>query len=146
MTNLIEPIIQKLEYRLGLAGIKFIARFPEDIPRLGNRFPLAIIKEESKEFEPTSGGLYSYFLNIIIVLVSDVLKDRMKYMNDLEVLVFNQLFDSSRLNGLVMNINPVIVNMGNLISGSDIAAYAGFTETNSFREITIRMQMQDSRY
>lgn len=146
MTNLIEPIILSLETRLAKAGIKFIARFPEDIPRLGNRYPLAIIKEESKEYEPTSGGLYSYFLNITIVLVSDVLKDRMKYMNDLEVAVFNQLFDSSQLNGLVMNVNPVFVNMGTLMNGSDISAYAGITETNSFREITIRMQMQDSRY
>jgi hypothetical protein len=145
MTNKVETIIAAIEAKLILGGIKATIRFPEQLSSVGNRYPLAIIKEESKDFILTSGQRYEYTLNISITLVSDQLRERMKYMNNLEVAVFNQLFPDCTLGGLVHNLNPVSVNMGDLIIGSDLNAYAGFTETNSFRTITLECMVTDTR-
>jgi hypothetical protein len=66
-------------------------------------------------------------------------------MNTLEVNAFNQLFSDCTLGGIVLNINPIEVNMGELLTGNDISAYAGFTETNSFRTISLECLITDIR-
>lgn len=144
MTNKVETIVSAITTKLTTAGILSVIRFPEDLRKVGNRYPMAIIKEEQQRYIATAGQRYEYELYINIVLVSDAIRERMKTMNDLQVLVFNQLFADSTLGGLVLNINPVTVNMGSL-KGSDIAAYAGFNEAASFREITIQCLVQDTR-
>lgn len=145
MTNKVESIVAAITTKLQAAGIKTVYRWPEEINKLGNRYPLALIKEQRKEYIATSGQRYEYYLYIDVVLVSEQIRERMKYMNTLEVNAFNQLFPDCTLGGTVMNINPISVNMGDLITGSDISAYAGFTETNSFRTISIQCLVQDTR-
>ena len=145
MTNKVETIIQAITTKLETAGIKAVIRYPEDLPKVGNRYPLALIKEERQDYIATSGQRYEYNLFITITLVSDRPTSRMKYMNDLQVAVFNQLFPDCTLGGTVRNINPVSVNMGGLIRGSDLSGFAGFTDTNTFREITIQCLVQDAR-
>jgi len=143
--NKVEQIIQAIEARLVKAGIPTVLRFPEDYRSIGNRYPMAIIREERQDYELTAGQRYQYNLTVTIVLVSDKLRERMKVMNELQVAVFNELFKDCTLDGLVMNINPVTVNMGMLLSGSDITATAGFNEAVSFREIQLQMLVQDAR-
>jgi hypothetical protein len=145
MTNKTESVVSAITDRLRSAGIPTVYRWPEEINKIGNRFPLALIKEHSKTFTATAGQLYEYLLRIDIVLVSDQIRERMKYMNTLECNAFNQLFSDCTLGGIVLNINPIEVNMGELLTGNDISAYAGFTETNSFRTISLECLITDIR-
>jgi hypothetical protein len=145
MTNKVESIVASITAKLKTAGISTVIRFPEDIHNIGNRYPLAIIREERQEFEIAQGQRYEYWLTISITLVSDQTRSRMYYMNNLQVAVFAQLFTDERLGDLVVQIEPVTVDMGNLLSGSNLSGYAGFTETNSFREITLKCLVRDTR-
>lgn len=145
MTNKTESVVSAITTKLRAAGIPTVYRWPEEINKIGNRYPLALIKENSKTFTATAGQLYEYLLRIDIVLVSDQIRERMKYMNTLEVNAFNQLFSDCTLGGIVLNINPIEVNMGELLTGNDISAYAGFTETNSFRTISLECLITDIR-
>jgi hypothetical protein len=145
MTNKVETIIAAITVKLKAAGINTVYRWPEELMKVGNRYPLALIKEERQDYIATSGQRYEYVLTITITLVSDAIRERMKYMNALQVTLFNALFADATLGGTVMNINPISVNMGDLIRGSDLSGYAGFNEAASFRTITIQALVQDAR-
>lgn len=146
MTNKVESIVAEITARLlASTPIKGVIRFPEHYQNIGNRYPLAVIREKRQDCELTSGQLYQYTLTIDIVLVSDVIRNRMQYMNNLQVSVFNAILADAQLGGLCISINPVVVDMGGLIRGSDIDAYAGFTDTNSFRQITLQCLVLDTR-
>ena len=145
MTNKVDTIVTAIKNSLISAGILAVYRYPEELNLIGNRFPAAIIREESKDYIATSGQRYEYELTLSITLISDEIRERMKAMNDLEVIVFNALFSTSTLGGLVLNINPVRVEIGELLTGNAITSQAGFTEAQSFRTITINCLVQDSR-
>lgn len=145
MTNKIETIISAIEGKLILAGVKKTIRYPEQYKNIGNQYPLAIIKEGRQEYIATSGNRYEYDLYISIVLVGVYGTNRMKQMQDLQVAVFNQLFPSATFGGLAMNVNPISVDTGEIMKGSDLSAFAGHNEAASFREITIQFRVQDTR-
>lgn len=145
MTNKVETIVAAITANLKAAGINTVYRWPEEIQKIGNRYPLALIKEEAQEFILTSGQRYEYVLTLSITLVSDVLRNRMQYMNNLQVTVFNALFATANLGGVVMHSNPVRVEMGGLVSGSDLSAYPGFSESATFRKIEMECLVEDSR-
>lgn len=145
MTNKVETIVAAITANLKAAGINTVYRWPEAIQNVGNRYPLALIKEEAQEFILTSGQRYEYELTLSITLVSDVLRNRMQYMNNLQATAFNALFATANLGGVVMNCNPVRVEMGGLVSGSDLSALPGFSETATYRKIEIRCLVEDSR-
>ena len=81
-TNKVETIVAAITANLKAAGINTSCyRWPEAIQNVGNAHPLALIKEEAQEFILTSGQRYEYELTLSITLVSDVLRNRMQYMN-----------------------------------------------------------------
>ena len=145
MTNKVETIVAAITTNMKAAGIATVYRWPEDIQKIGNRYPLALIKEEEQYFTLTSGQRYEYELTLSITLVSDVLRNRMQYMNNLQVTVFNALFATANLGGVVMHCNPVRVEMGGLVSGSDLSVYPGFSESATYRKIEIKCLVEDSR-
>ena len=126
MTNRLKDIIDEISKKLKNAGIKSIILYPENYPNIGNRYPMAIIKETRQDYVPTSGMQYEYNMYLSIVIVSDRINDRLMYMHDLQTKIFNELFKDCKLNGKVANINPIQVNFGDILS-SDINAYTGFT-------------------
>jgi len=144
MTNRLKEIIEEISKKLKNAGIKSIILYPENYPNIGNRYPMAIIKETRQDYVATSGMQYEYNMYISIVIVSDRINDRLIYMHDLQTKIFNELFKDCTLNGKVANINPIQVNFGDILS-SDINAYPGFTETNSFMEINLQLLLYDER-
>ena len=144
MTNRLKEIIDEISKKLKNAGIKSIILYPENYPNIGNRYPMAIIKETRQDYVATSGMQYEYNMYISIVIVSDRINDRLIYMHDLQTKIFNELFKDCTLNGKVANINPIQVNFGDILS-SDINAYPGFTETNSFMEINLQLLLYDER-
>ena len=144
MTNRLKDIIDEISKKLKNAGIKSIILYPENYPNIGNRYPMAIIKETRQDYVATSGMQYEYNMYLSIVIVSDRINDRLMYMHDLQTKIFNELFKDCKLNGKVANINPIQVNLGDILS-SDINAYPGFTETNSFMEINLQLLLYDER-
>ena len=144
MTNRLKDIIDEISKKLKNAGIKSIILYPENYPNIGNRYPMAIIKETRQDYVATSGMQYEYNMYISIVIVSDRINDRLIYMHDLQTKIFNELFKDCTLNGKVANIIPIQVNFGDILS-SDINAYPGFTETNSFMEINLQLLLYDER-
>ena len=144
MTNRLKDIIDEISKKLKNAGIKSIILYPENYPNIGNRYPMAIIKETRQDYVATSGMQYEYNMYLSIVIVSDRINDRLMYMHDLQTKIFNELFKDCTLNGKVANINPIQVNFGDILS-SDINAYPGFTETNSFMEINLQLLLYDER-
>ena len=146
MTNKIESVIKAIETKLLAAGIEVTCRYPEQLPELGARFPVAIIREDRQDFQQTDGQNLLYVLTLTITLVSDEMNNRMEYMNDLQVAVFNQLFDNSRLDSTVLKADPVSVNVGINLTGTDTNGYGGFAGTNSYREITIECLINDTRF
>jgi hypothetical protein len=144
MTNRLKDIIDEISKKLKNAGIKSIILYPENYPNIGNRYPMAIIKETRQDYVATSGMQYEYNMYLSIIIVSDRINDRLMYMHDLQAKIFNVLFKDCTLNGKVANINPIQVNFGDILS-SDINAYPGFTETNSFMEINLQLLLYDER-
>ena len=144
MTNRLKDIIDEISKKLKNAGIKSIILYPENYPNIGNRYPMAIIKETRQDYVATSGMQYEYNMYLSIIIVSDRINDRLIYMHDLQTKIFNELFKDCTLNGKVANINPIQVNFGDILS-SDINAYPGFTETNSFMEINLQLLLYDER-
>ena len=144
MTNRLKEIIDEISKKLKNAGIKSIILYPVNYPNIGNRYPMAIIKETRQDYVATSGMQYEYNMYLSIVIVSDRINDRLMYMHDLQAKIFNELFKDCTLNGKVANINPIQVNFGDILS-SDINAYPGFTETNSFMEINLQLLLYDER-
>jgi len=145
MTNKFELIVADITEKLRAAGIPVVIRWPEQLQNVGSRYPMAIIKEGYIDYVLTSGQRYEYQVTFSITLVSDAIRERMKYMNNLQVAVFNALFATATLGGLVANCNPVRVQMGDLIGGADISGYAGFTEAATFRTIEIQCLVFDTR-
>lgn len=145
MTNKVETVVAAITTKLKAAGISTVYRWPEELSKVGNRYPLALIKEESQDFVMASGQQYEYILTITITLASDQIRERMKYMNALENACFAQLFADCTLGGIVSNCNPVRVSMGDLLSGSNLSGYAGFNETTTFRTITLTCLVFDAR-
>ncbi len=144
MINKLKEIIDEITKKLKNAGIKSIILYPENYPSIGNRYPMAIIKETRQEFIATSGMQYEYNMYLSIVIASDKINDRLMYMHDLQAKIFNELFKDCQMNGKVANINPIQVNFGEMLS-SDLNAYPGFTETNSFMEINLQLLLYDER-
>ena len=145
MTNQVEIIVAAITDKLKAAGINTVYRWPEEMQKVGNRYPLALIKEERQDYTLTSGQRYEYILTLSITLVSDVLRNRMQYMNYLQATVFRALFATADLGGVCMHTNPVRVEMGGLVSGSDLSAYPGFSESATFRRIEIQCLVEDTR-
>lgn len=145
MTNKMGAIIAEIENRLKQAGIRVVIRYPEHYGKIGNMYPLAIVKEGNQNYIATSGNRYEYTMDVTVVIVGSYTQNRMAQMQELQVKVFNELFPDATFGGTAMNVNPVSVNTGEIIKGSDIYGYAGFTETTSFREINIKFTVQDAR-
>jgi hypothetical protein len=145
MTNKISPLITELEKRLSNAGIAKTIRYPEQIGEIGNLFPMAIIEEGIQSYIATPGNQYEYTVPIRIGIVSDVIHDRIEYMNDLQAAIFNQLFPSATLDGLVMNINPVTVDPDGGTLKAKMGMLSGFVDAAAFREITIECMLCDAR-
>ncbi len=144
MTNKIKEILSTISEKLKTAGIRTVIYYPENYPHIGNRYPMAIIKETRQDYVATSGMQYEYNMYLSIVIVSDKINERLEDMHNLQAKIFNELFKDCSLNGKVANINPIQVNMGDILT-NDINAYAGFTETNSFMEIILQLLIYDER-
>jgi hypothetical protein len=145
MTNKVDTIVSAIEAKLIAGGIATVYRWPEQVQNIGNRYPLAFIREDRQEFIATSGQRYEYYLYISIILIDNAIRERMKTMNALQVLAFNALFTDCTLSGNVMNINPVSVDMGGLLSNSVRDLLPGHSESLSFRTIQIQCRVQDAR-
>ena len=71
MTNRLKDIIDEISKKLKNAGIKSIILYPENYPNIGNRYPMAIIKETRQDYVAISGMQYEYNMYLSIVIVSD---------------------------------------------------------------------------
>ena len=145
MTNKFKTIIEAIETKLLAAGCKRVFRYPEDYGKIGNQYPFAVLKEGRQQYIATAGNRYEIDTFIIITLYGSYGTNRMERMQDLQVAVFNQLFPDAKLAGAVANINPVTVDPGEIMTGSDIFARAGHNEAVAMREIVIQTKHYDSR-
>lgn len=145
MINKMGMVIAELEKKLKAAGIRAIVRYPEHYGKIGNLYPMAIIKEGNHTHIIEPGNRYVYWMEVSVSIVGNFTQNRMEQMQKLQVAVFNELFPDNTMGGLVMNINPVSVQTGEIMKGSDLHGYAGFTEAASFRVINMKIQVQDAR-
>ena len=144
MVNKALTIITEIKTRLEADGLR-VLRYPDDIGRVGNTYPLILIKEGGKNFDRATGNRYEYDLPITLVLIGAYGTNRMSKMNDLQNQIYAALFADATLGGLAMNVNPISVDTGEIMKGSDLSAFAGHNEAASFREIQIQFRVQDAR-
>jgi len=146
LTNKIETLYTTIATLLNTAGISNVLRIPDDIRRIGNYFPMALLQEGTQDYLLTSGQQYEYDVVMNIYIVSDVIEGQSKYMNDLQVAVFNQLFANANLSGAVRKIDPISVDPGASTQLSGILVNAGFSEACVVRQISCRIKLLDARY
>lgn len=147
MTNKIETLYTTLTTMLNTAGIANVLRIPDDIRLIGNYYPMAFLQEGGQDYLLASGQQYEYDVVFNIYLVSDMINGQSKYMNDLQVAVFNQIFSNANLSGFARKVDPISVDPG---ASSTLADYmppsAGFNESCIVRLISIKVKLLDVRY
>jgi len=145
MTNKIESVYEYVKAALQTAGVANVLRIPDDIQMIGNYYPMALLQEGVQNYIIDAGQRHIYELTFTIYLCTDVVREQSKYMNDLQALIFNELFKTSTMGGIAMNVNPISVDPGasNPISNAYISA--GYNEAAQIRRIDINVKLQDVR-
>ena len=146
MTNKIETLYATLTMLIQSAGIANVLRIPDEIRYIGNNYPMALIQEGQQVYTVDAGQRYIYTVAMRIYLCTDMVNGQSKYMNDLQVAVFNQLFANANLSGFAMNCNPISVDPGAQSQISELFISAGYNDALVVRAIDIEVKLQDVRY
>lgn len=147
MTNKIETLYTTLTTLIQSAGIANVLRIPDEIGVIGNYYPMAFLQEGNQDYLLASGQQYEYDVVMNIYIASDMVQSQSKYMNDLQVAVFNQIFSNANLSGFARKIDPIYVDPGasTTLSGL-LPPTAGFNEACIVRLISIKVKLLDVRY
>jgi hypothetical protein len=112
MTNkqylVIAQIITVLD---AVSAIKYIGEYPDDLSKIGQRFPAVIIEDGNETFDIFSGNQYQDFMDVRLNLFTQVQigKTKMKAMLDLQATINHALLADLTLAGTCIQIKPVSV-------------------------------------
>lgn len=106
MKNIIEPIKAEIKKRLASAGIRATLTYPDDVPAMGNLYPIAVLVSDAFDILSTANMEIeaNYTINVYIVTQAGIVQS--KKHEDLLFEVLTAIFADNQLGGIVRNLEP----------------------------------------
>ena len=142
MTNVqyvvIEDIIASLN-TLVPTYLKYVGEFPDDMSKVGQNFPAAIVQDGNRSYEIVAGNVYHCFMEIHVDVYTEIRTGitKMEKMLDTEAQINNVILADLTLGATVKN--TVLVS-------SSIESFSPTTgQQIDMRRITYMVEIHDTR-
>jgi hypothetical protein len=149
MTNLQYLVLLKLKEKLqAISGLNFVGIYPDDLDKIGQRFPAAMIKDSDEDIPQFNAGKQvriAYTVKVIIYHELRLGYARIKDVLDLQIAVVNAVTSGlMTLDGTVTQCNGYSVAKGDL-TPAPLADGSGYSGEVTQREIVFTFTLYDNR-
>jgi hypothetical protein len=106
MINKIKAIKAELSTRCALAGVPYSGNYPEDIAKVGNRFPIVLFESLNLESLKSTNNVMNpvYTVSVILITQSGVIKTDVHENIVFDIL--NQVYKDNNLSGACTLTEP----------------------------------------
>ena len=107
MTNKQYPVIEAIKVILAtITSLRFIGEYPDDLSKIGQRFPAVIIEDSDETYDIFAGNVYKTYMDIYLHVYSEIIigKTKMEKMLDLQAEINDAILADLTLSGTVVNI------------------------------------------
>ena len=125
----------------------FVGYFPDDIEKIGTRYPALLIGDEGQEFTATSGARVFYDWTVPIYIYSNWRSGstRLAALNVYQNIVITEVLEDLSLGSNCTNIEPISVEKGGYNPNDEDRATAGYYQNITVRKINFNIQVYDER-
>ena len=143
MTNKLKAIKAELSTRCALAGVPYSGNYPEDIAKIGNRFPIVLFESLNLESLKSTNNVMNpiYTVSVILVTQSGITKTDVHENTVIDII--NQIYKDNNLAGACTLTEPLNVQFN-----ADIPLISSAYQSDALQcsRIDLQITYNDNRY
>lgn len=112
MNNQFRSVKAALINRLYGAGLPLVLNYPDDISKIGNLFPIAVIMPIRAEIVSTANMYMQYMYYMTVYVITQCGVTQSDEHDDIVIACLDSIYTDNSMNSTAINVNPMGIEFG----------------------------------